>query len=343
MPVAIVPSVAVSASGANLLDLCRRVADTVGFRIQTSISDEAAFGDTTRTILADELRDDESGFEASARDWVYVVDNAQAQTQRRILSVPGVGYQGARGAAIVSRPFNAALEAGTVIDVTSPLPMRQHVGVQGCREAINQGLALIWVPARLTITGAGTYEHDLATFSTYLDRPDVQIQSIEDTQALGTAYPAELSPWGHRIVANGVTRTLITEAAYASGEAFYLDVLVRGDRLIHDGSTWGYVTAAAAGLRDDADQTAAPGDWAYVFGCWKAYQNWSKLVSASRTMGAEEKAAILDGPDGVLAKRYSWARAANRIKQRWTQRQPTRPIRGPVEVSRWPLPSGSYA
>lgn len=342
MPVAITPSVAVAGVGANLLDLCRRVADTVGFRLETSISTEASYGETSRVVLADELRDDENSYEFVARDWIYVSTEAQAQTQRRILAQPEIGYQGARGAAVVSRPFNAALEVGSVIDVTSPLPMRQHRGVQGYREAINQGLGLIWIPARLTMTGDGTYEHDLAAFSAYLDRPDVQIQSLEDTQALGTTYPAEMSPFGHRIVANGVSRTLVTEAAYASGEAFYLDVRVRGDRLIHDGSSWGYVMAGPTGLQNDTDQTAAPGDWAYVFGVWKAYQNWSKMVSASKTMSAEEKAAVLDGADGVLARRYSWSRAAARIKQRWTMNQPSRPIRGLAEISRWPVPSGSY-
>lgn len=140
--VAVSPGVA--ASGTTLLDLCCRVADTVGFRLPTVVTDTAAAGDTARVVLSDEFRDDEAGYDFLAGDWLYVAgDDAttnQPQTQRRIVSQPGAGYLGPMGGVTLSRPFDAPLIAGSPVHLTSPSPMRRHLGVSGYREAINEGL-----------------------------------------------------------------------------------------------------------------------------------------------------------------------------------------------------------
>lgn len=311
----IAPAVAVSATGTTLLDLCCRVADTVGFRLPTAVTDTAVAGDTARVVLVDEFRDDEAGQELTpgGGGWLYVASGAQAQTQRRIVGQPEAGYVGAMGAVTLSRPFDAALVAGSAIHVTSPLPMRRHLGVPGYREAINEGLALIWTAARLTLTGNGTYEYDLSDYAAYLQLGELQIVGISDTRWLGANEPSLRVYGAPTVVTNGVERTLVVPTLYSSSDTFYLDILVRADRLIHDGASWTFVTSGTPGLQDDTDQCACPGDWAYTFGVWKTYQHLHTLIQMRNGVDPQDRErAAAD----VLAKRLTWASAARAIKER---------------------------
>src|SRR5688572_13972666 len=103
----------------------QRLADELGWRTSTTATATASVGDTTRVVLADEVRDDEAGQGLVSGQWLYVRSGVLAPTQRRILR-HNAGHLGPMGAVTLSRPLSSALINGSAIDITSPLPVVRH-------------------------------------------------------------------------------------------------------------------------------------------------------------------------------------------------------------------------
>lgn len=309
MPVIIVPPSEVS--GVSLLTLRNRLADELGFWMATAVT-AAASGDAARVVLSSELRDDEAGYDFLGRPWLYVRSGAQAGTQRRIVNQPDAGYQGPIGGLMLSRELDAALVGGDVIEITSPLPVKRHLAIKGLNEIVNEALARIKVPARLEFTGNATYSYDLEDYG-FLSGDVVELLGISDTRGqISDAYPPMRSPYGYRIVQDGVNRTLITQALYSVADTFWVDVVVDADRLVYDGSTWYFVQAGGTpGLQGDDWQSAAPEAWVVAFGMVKALQQLEKMIRADRGLARQEKAdALADLAD----RKLHWARVAADIK-----------------------------
>lgn len=328
----IVSSVTVTGTGVTLQTYRRRLADELGFWQATSVSTLASNGEAARVILADELRDDEMEHQFLGSPWLYVQNGAQAGVQRRIVSQPGVGYVGQHGALMLSRPFDAAIASGTVVEVSSPLPMVRHMGIKGLRDCVNEALARIWVKARITAVGNGTYSYDLAAYP-WLTDPD-QLNRIEDSFFYGTSIPVTRSPFDYRIVVNGVDRTLVLTTIYESTATFVLDVFVRADRLVYDGSSWSFVTTP--GLQNDTYQAAPPEDMVCAFGMVKALQTVRRVLLANRTMDKQERAEHL-GENGRRIMTY--ARLSARIKREQMPKPDSVPMKPLVQVGgaiSWP-------
>lgn len=306
MPVPIVVPASSTGTGPTLAVIRNRLADELGFRISTTVTDTGDNSDNARVVIADELRDDEQGYD-NIPPWIYASSGAQAGTQRRILSQPGVGYQGPYGAVVTSRPFAAALAAGVTIEVTGPLPIKRHLGILGLNECINQALALIWVKARVSLAGEGDYQYDLADYP-WLQIPDLQAREIADTQ-WQTTLPPTRSPYTPVVTVNNVSRTLETEIGYASGETFYLDAVVRADYLVFDGSSWGY-SITSPGLLGDAYQTAAPEQWVHTFAMMKCLQQVRKMLQARPNPDPKLHAYNVAE---VQERINTWARASYKI------------------------------
>jgi len=307
MPTLIVPSAPPGGTGPTLATYRRRLADELGFWLQTATTATPSGGDPSRVVLADELRDDEVGYDLVGGLWLYVAWGGLAGTQRRIVRQADVGYQGALGAVVVSRPFSSPLAAGATIEITAPLPVKRHLQVKGLNDLVNEALARIWVEARLPIAGNGTASYDLAAYP-WLTSVE-QVRGIYDTRWAAPGQAAELSPWGYRLVTNGATRTLVTEDSYTAADTFEMAVLVRADRLVYDGAAWSYLTTP--GLIDDADQAAAPEAWVLAFGMVKALQYLTRLTLLDRALDQKTKQAMLAD---LLDRRRTWAAAAKQIK-----------------------------
>lgn len=305
--------------GTTLRSYYRRLADELGFRQLSVVSTPATGADAARVVIADEWRDDEAGYGLPGRQWLYAAGGDQAEVQRRVLSDRrgdgedgdgGVGWQGPIGALLVSRPFAAALEEADQVELTSPLPVRPIGSVKGLTDLVNEALARIWVEARVSLTGDGTREIDLAAYP-WLTTID-QMRGIYDRrQTSVTAEPYSLSNSRYRLVTNGVTRTLITDVRYADAEAFELAVIVRGDHLVHDGSAWSYTTG---GLQHDTWMAAAPIEWVCAIGMAKALQYVERLAASPLVPAGDREiyAATLLGADGRPRKRV-WEYAAAKI------------------------------
>jgi hypothetical protein len=302
----ILPSVT---AGTSFRTYRRKLADELGSWQEMAVTAVGTNADAARVVLSDDLRDDEAGYEHIGGRWLYAASGLQADNQRRIISQPETGYQGAIGGVMLSRPFDAALQAGTLVEVTSPLPVKRHLGIKGHRDFINEGLGLIWVEARLSLTGNGTYAYDLSAYP-WLTSYE-QMRGIYDTAWQPTGAPSTLSPYGYRLVTNGATATLVTDRSYTTADTFEVAVLVRGDRLISDGLVWFYADEAAPGLQSDDQQAAAPARWVHAFAMVKALQYLTRLVVADRKMPADEKQAQLAE---IMERRRTWARAAAEIK-----------------------------
>lgn len=296
-----------TATGPTLLELRNRLADELGFYHATTVTTEASSSEASRVVIADEVRDDETGFDFLGQ-WVYARDGAQAGVQQRIISQPGVGYQGARSVLLLSRPFAASLDAGTAIEITAPLPSKRHAAIKGLNDLINEGLARIWVEVRISLTGNGTYQYALDDYP-WLTRK-AQTRGIYDQRWTDTSVPAMLSPFPYDIVTNGINRTLQTDVSYTTADTFYLAAIVRADRLVFDGSAWSYVTTP--GLLNDTYQAAVPEEWAVAFAMVKALQYLTRLTMASRSLDKDEKAATLAD---IMDRRRTWATAAAAIKR----------------------------
>lgn len=305
----IVPSATISGSGPTLLRLWQRLADELGFWLPTTVSEEATSGEATRVVLADETRDDEAGYDIGGQ-WLYVRTGAQATTQRRMLRQDGVGYQGSQGAVILSRPLDEPLAPATVIDVTNPLPVRRHLGTKGLVDLVNEGLGLIWTKARLTFTGNGTDSYDLAAYP-WLENAN-QILGVYDTSWNPPTRSPVLSPYSYRVVSNGVTRSFVSDRpqVYSAAETFYLDVAVRADRLVYDGSSWAYATTP--GLQADNWQAACPEAWAVAFAKVKAFEYLSRYINMSQQLPDQQRQAYLAD---IQRRRNTASITALRIKQ----------------------------
>lgn len=306
-------------TGTTQAEYRRLLADELGMYIRTVVTAAAANGETTRLVLADELRDDEDGPDGLGGYWVYVVDGAAATEQRRVLST---GYEGNQSALILSRPFSSALAEGTTIEVTWPLPVRQYGRVRGLNAFVNQGLSRTLVEAKLAFTGNATRELTTAAYP-WLDADNL-IQGIYDSRVNGaTNQPLGLSPYGVDLRQDGVSSTIVTETTYNTGEAFSLAVLVAGDRLVYDGASWAY--AAVPGLVNDDHQAIAPLRWVVAIGMAKALQAWGQMVQTDRKITDAEKAALLNGPEGIIARTRRWtAAAASIIRDELPQATPKR-------------------
>lgn len=309
--ITIIPASTPTGTGFTLQRYYRRLADELGMYLSTSVTAQASVGEATRLVLSNDVRDDEDGYMLTSGRWLYVSSGTYAQTQRRIVARPEAGYQGPVGAVMVSRPFSAALTAGTVVEMTSPLPVRRHLGVKGLVECVNEALMLLWTEARLVITGNGTYTYDLAGYPWLTSK--TQTLGIEDTAYLDPTYPTQPSPWDYDIRVSGADHTLVTEKLYSSAETFTLKALVRGDRLVYDGTAWAYRdNDDAPGLQGDTWQAAVPEQRVLAFAMVKALQYVTRMILTDKTLDKAEQQALLAAD--ILPRRQAWARAAAKIK-----------------------------
>lgn len=323
MPIVIGGGGASTATGPTLLTLRNRLADEFGMYLPTTVSTTATLGDLKRVVLADELRDDEDGYENVAAQWLYARASA---TQRRVIR-----REGPMGAAILNRPYATALAAGSVIEATSPLPMKRHDGVKGLQECLLEGLARQWVEALITLTGNGTRSYSLAAYP-WLTRYE-QMRGVYDS----TDDPSDVSQLSYqtlRLSTSGVTRTLITERIYDSATTFYLAVAVRADKLVYDGSSWSYVTSLAN--VNDTYQFAVPEEWAVTFGMVMALRYLDRLVQMRNGPSSDDRARAVQD---IKERRRHWVRAANRIRMFEFPKPVPEPrdaiVTGPVGVN-WP-------
>lgn len=307
-------------TGPTLLRLRNRLADTLGFYLPTTVSDTGDNGDAARVVIADELRDDEAGYEFMGTPWLYAQDGAQAGNQRRMIAQPDVGYQGNLGAVVLSRPFAAALAAGTTIEITSPLPVKRTLSIKGLNECLNEGLARIWVEVRVPITGNGTYSYNLAAYP-WLTRY-AQTRGIYDALSFGPTMEPTLSSTPYRFVTTGAARTLVARQLYTSADTFYLAAIVRADRYVSDGTSWGYVVTP--GLQGDAWQAACPEEWGVCFGMVIALRFLIEWTEKDESISD----AVRNRRLANLGRRLQqWASAAAAIKLR---EFPT-PVQEPTE------------
>lgn len=337
MPTPAIIGSAPTSAGPTQRRLRRRLADELGSWQEVTVSATATNPESTRTLIVNELRDDEVGTSHLFDAWAYVRTLAQAGTQRRILAQDEAGWQGAIGVLTTSRPFDAAVTVGAVLEITDPLPVKRHVGrngrsVKGLNDLVNEGLALCRTTARIALTGNGTDTHDLGALYPFIT-DEAQILGLYDTRWLASGTSPALSPYGARLVRNGVTHTLVTDYAYSTSETFYLDVIVPADLLVYDGAAWAFVTTP--GLQGDAWQAAVPEHWALAFGMTKALEYLSRLTLARSDLAADEKKLLLAD---LLDRRRKWSKAAWLIQQREFPRptqERTTPAFGMPIASEW--------
>jgi hypothetical protein len=307
MPPLILPS-DLSGGGIPLRTYRNPLADELGFLLETSVRVAAAHTSARRVVLADDFRDDEAGSELlpGGGGYLYVRTGDEAGTQNRIIATSEAGYDGPRGMVTLARPFAAPLAAGTVVEVTSPLPVKRYGGVKGLDDCINEALARLPVIARITLTGSGYDQYSLEDYP-WLTHEDQIVGIYDRSSGASSLYALAPSAYGFRIDGDGVARTLVTERTYSAADTVELAVAVPGDRLIYDGAQWTY--AAEPGLQDENDRGAAPEHWVVAFGMVKALQFLERMVL--RQGGDRE--ARLDAVREIRDRKDTWDLTAKRI------------------------------
>jgi hypothetical protein len=326
VPVGIGPaSGAAAASGVALTAYRSALADQLGLYDGTLVVTALGSGpDGRRYLILDGLRDDEAARDAWAGGYAYA-HTAPVGTQFKLL---GQGYHGQFGAVAVANPPASAVPIGTAVELSSPLPIKRRGAILGIDDLINIALRRCPVRARLHFTGDATREHSLLGYP-FVESED-DILGLYDTLSYGIAgAPLEPSDWGFRLTADGASKTLVTDATYASGAAFDAEVLVKGDRLVNDGTGWLYPTTP--GLLDDAYQAAVPLAWVVAFGMVEGIKELMKLVRMDRSLDRAERAVRLTE---LAAEAVHWGRSANRIAVAEFPKLTTRRT-----VGRFPLPS----
>lgn len=258
--------------------------------------------DAARYIIINELRDDEAMRDFWAGGYLYA-HTAPTGVQMKIL---GQGAHNQFGALAVANPPSPAIPVGTRIQLSQPLPIKRHVGIKGIDDYVNEALAISRVLARISLTGDGTRDQSLAGYP--FIRSEVDIRAIYDTRDVGASEPVELSSSGFRLDASGAAMTLVTEATYDASETFQMEVFVRGDYLVFDGSGWLYPTTP--GLLDEDYRAAVEEHWVVAFGMVKGLTQLRKLVMADPKIDRAEKNEQIGDLTGRLR---SWRARANRI------------------------------
>jgi hypothetical protein len=285
----------------------RLLAEQLGRWQEITVTTEATGGEASRVVIADELRDDEAVFSYPWPDdsWLYVRSGSQAETQRRVLSLPDVGYQGPRSALLLSRPLAAPLAVGTAVELTSPLPCDPMLGVKGLDTLIDEALNRCWIQAAVEIVGNGTDQYDLGLYPFIeLDR---QVHGISDARWGSSTEARSQASTLARILTDGAERTLVTDTVYGTSSTFWLDVVVRADLLV--GPAWAYTTTP--GLASDAATAAVPERWVTTIGMVKGLDALQKMAQANRRLDPD---AVTRAVAALDRRRRIWAAAAARIK-----------------------------
>lgn len=306
----VVPSLS-SAVGTTRRRYRNRLAQELGRWMETTVAQGAPVGETGRVVLADEFRDDDAGtpFGWPADSWLYVRDGEQADTQRRVVSEPGTGWQGPAGAVTLARPLDGTLEGGTAVELTSPLPCGDSNGIKGLNTLIDEGLRCCRVRVLLEFTGNGGYAYDLDDYPWLYH--EGQTGGIYDASYLVVSDPPMRNPSStYRIESNGVTRRLITDLrSYADSETFAVEAFVRADLLVYDTSSWTYPDTP--GLAGDLWQAAAPEHWVIAFAMVKALDVLTRMVRQRRDLSREDRA---DWLAEIIESRRTWFAAARAIQ-----------------------------
>lgn len=308
MPAPLIVSSSSTATGTTRQQYRRRLAEQLGeIAVLTTTSEPltATTPDAARQILATGLGVDqlpEGHFDGA---YVYVVNGTQTGEQRKVLAGT---FDGPEASLLLDRPFSATLDSGTEIEITRPLPVVKHLLTKGLNDLVQEALERIWVEVRATVTGNGTYAYSLTSLPAFR-RPE-QSRGIYDESWLDATAEPELSANEERFSVTGASVTLIPDYAYTSAETFELAAIVRADRYVSDGSTWGYTTARPA-LTGDAYQAAALPEHVVAFGMVKGLQELRKQVRTDRTMDRAERNAVVAE---IQREINAWAGACWRIK-----------------------------
>lgn len=330
------PSASASATGAGIAlpDYRRPLADELGLYNPTlSVSALATGPDGARYLILDGLRDDEAERDKWAGGYAYAHTSPHG-TQLKIL---GQGTHGQHGAIAVANPPGTAIPESTQVELSWPLPIKRYAAIKGIDDLVNEALGASRILARISFTGDGLREQSLTAYPFIWS--DLDIRALYDARANGATQPVEMASRGFRLDVDGATRTLVTDATYAASETFELEVYVRGDRLVNDGTGWIY-PSSTPGLLSDDYQAAVEEHWVVAFGMVKGLAQLRKMAMADRGIDRAERAARI----GEISLRMTaWGRTAARIRAYETPSPIARPRAGLVGLSTSSGASGTIA
>lgn len=287
----------------TLAECYRALADELGLYCRSIVSSATVTGEPGRWALVDALRDDEEDRSQYAGGYIHAVNGTYAGQDRRIRRE---GYEGHYGALQLARPYPATLAPGTDVEVTYPLPVRRVGTMRGLVDFIRDATERVYVEARIPLVGNGTRLYSLDGYDF--------ITSEEWTNGIydwcgqsSTITPARPVTWSPNVKVNGPTITLELPIVYGIDVPFELGVFVLANRLIYDGSAWGY---SSAGLVADTDQVAAPMRWIRPIAMLKALQYLTMRAESDETLSDAQRARLLAQYGRRLA---TWAVAAAKI------------------------------
>lgn len=321
----ITPEAGADAAGRmpSLSDYRGPLADQLGSYLRSTIGSGASAGEPGRWALVDDLKDDEGERARYAGAYLYLASGSLPPQQRRIRKT---GYEGPGGAVALSRvlengshvPTNPSV--GSVVEITSPLGAKRLGTVKGLDDLINEALARFTVTARLSLSGNGTYRHNLSAYP-WINRPELVDGIYDWSGSAGTSdiVAPTLSGYEPTLAINGASVTLETGSLYTSAETFQLKVFVPANRLIYDGSIWGY---AQTGLTNDGDQAVPAVEHVVPLAMAKGLEYLPRLIRQQRKAGelsAEDAAELLAD---VSERLPYWRKAANQILE-YIQVRPT--------------------
>ena len=309
--VLVVPSGNATGSGPTVLRARQVIGEELGWWGDYRVSTEVSLSpEASSSVVVDELQDDDEGMAALDGAYVYVRTGNQAGAQRRIVRDR---FDGSLGAMIVGRIFNAPLEVGDRVEISYPLPVRRHVDRKGLIDLLEEAADRMVVDARIALEGTGSTGISLADFP-WLHAYEQTRGVYDSRRSFSATEPTLLSPYAYNLAQDGADVTLQTSVTYSSGEAFELAVVAPGNRLLNDGTAWGYFDPhTLVDTADDTWQLACPEHWIRAFGVTKGLQHLITLTMRDRTITDE---AVRQRMVADHQRRLpTYARAAARIVQ----------------------------
>lgn len=160
MPTPAVTTTTISTDRCSQRTIRERLGPDLGLYLTGSITTVAANFEAERYLISSDVRSDAAPADLFDNLWVYIRDGDQVGAVRKL--IPGA-YDAPLGALVVDRPFLAPLAGGDTFEV-SMLPVTGYLGVGGMNDAINQGLALLPLIDKMTLTSDGTQRVSLADY-----------------------------------------------------------------------------------------------------------------------------------------------------------------------------------
>lgn len=245
MPVPLILPSSSSTDGVSLQTYRKRLARTLGFYAEGTVTTQASSLEAERYILSSSMLSDQQPPERFDGLFAFVRDGDQGGVQRKLANG---AFDGSLGALAMDYPYSAALEAGTAYEI-AVLPAKSYQGVTGLNDAINEALEELPVVDVVQVTTvADQVVYSLAGYPW----PVKSVTRLFYPRTSTSDERRREAPKTWEFIPDAENPTLqFTSVPFNAGDVFEVELLRPATSRIRTSGVWGDSTV---GLVNESDQ-----------------------------------------------------------------------------------------